>query len=232
MASVTVERLAMAQARILYATDSTSENSTLPIGAQDELLAETCADACQLLGDWLVSGWFQQAQPEAEGLLADALPTSAQFTKFLGPIFASELQRISERGIQIDVGQLEQARAGVAALARRHRRLKPADLFPVAEKRVQALTREVCQAASLMKKAPAASRHKARRALKKVAAFLPTVALTVGGAMLSAGPAQMEQSVSAWVHDAAQVVVVYHLADLAQPGIRISPPSAGPRVGA
>jgi hypothetical protein len=230
MTSVTVERLATVQARVLYATHSTSPDSTLPVGRQDELLAETCAEVCRLFGDWLASGWFQQGLPEAGGLLADALPTPAQFTQFLGPIFASELQRIREHGIQIDLGQLEHARAGVAALARRHRRMRPADLFQVAEDRVQALTREVCQAASAMKRAPVASRHTARRVLKKVAAFLPTVALTVGGAMLGVGPHQMEQSVSTWTHDAARVVVVYQLAELAQPTVRISPPSAGPRI--
>ncbi len=73
-------------------------------------------------------------------------------------------------------------------------------------------------------------RRKAQRALKKVRNVLPTLALTVAGAMLGAGPHQVAQSVSAWGHEAARVVVVYHIADLAQPAVRITPPRSGPQV--
>jgi hypothetical protein len=230
MASVTVERVAAVQADILDALLKTSAGSTLPAAEQDRLLAQGCAEACDLLGDWLVSGWFGQAHPADDPLLAAAVPSAEQFATFLGPIFADALDRIARSGVEISRTQLEQARGGVAALVRRHRRMKRAELSEVAEKRVQDLTSEVCRAASQMKKAPAAFRHRTQRTLKKIAALLPTVALTVAGAMLSVGPHQMEQSVTTWAHDAAQVVVVYQLADLAQPGIRISPPSPGPRI--
>ena len=231
MASVTVERVAAVQARILDALLKTSPHSTLPASEQDRLLAQSCAEACDLLGDWLISGWFERARPAADSLLAAAVPGPEQFAAFLGPVFADTLDRIARCGVEVTRAQLDQARDGVAALARRHRRFKQAALYEVAEKRVQDLTSEVCRAASQLKQAPAAFRSRAQRTLKKVAAFLPTVALTVGGAMLGVGPHQMEQSVSEWAHDAARVVVVYHLADLAQPNLSISPPSAGPRVG-
>jgi hypothetical protein len=231
MASVTVERVAAVQADILDAVLKTSAHSTLPAHEQDQLLAQSCAEACDLLGDWLISGWFGQARPADDPLLAASVPSPEQFATLLGPAFADALDRIARSGVEITRAQLGQARDGVAALARRHRRMKRADLFAVAEQRVQDLTSEVCRASAQMKKAPAAFRSRAQRTLKKIAAFLPTVALTVGGAMLGVGPQQMEQSVSTWAHDAARVVVVYQLADLAQPGIRISSPSAGPRVG-
>jgi RNase P/RNase MRP subunit POP5 len=230
MASVTMDRVARVQSDILDAVVRTSPHSTLPARDQEQLLAQSCAEACDLLGDWLTSGWFQRARPADDVLLAEEVPGPEQFAAFLGPILGDTLDRIARGGVEVTRAQLEQARDGVAALSRRHRRLKRAGLYEVAERRVQDLTSEVCRAAGQMKKAPAAFRSRARRALKKVAAFLPAVALTVGGAMLGVGPHQMEQSVSGWAHDAARVVVVYHLAELAQPGVRISPPSVGPQL--
>jgi hypothetical protein len=231
MTRVTVERVAAVQSGILDAVLKTSPRSVLSRDEQDQLLAQMCAEACDLLGDWLISDWFQEARPSADSLLAAAVPGPDQFAALLGPVFGDALARLAQRGVEVTYAQLEQARNGVAALARRHRRMKRADLIEVAQHRVQDLTSEVCRAASQMKRAPAAFRSRTKRTLKKVAAFLPTVALTMGAAMLGVGPHQMELSVSEWIHDAAQVVVVYHLADLAQPGIRISPPATGPRVG-
>jgi len=234
MASVTVERVAAVRRDILDALLKTSPGSTLPAAEQDRLLAQSCVEACHLLRDWLESGWFAQARSASGGLLAAAVPTAAQFAEFLDPAFTDTLRRIATYGIPIEVAALERARAEVEALARRHLRSTRNQLFGAAQTRVADLRDEVCQAAPRIQKSPTAYRHRTQRELKKVAAFLPTVALTLGGAMLGVGPHQMEQSVSAWAHDAAQVVVAYQLAELAQPGIaislptaRISPPDAG-----
>jgi hypothetical protein len=240
MGSVTIDRVAMVQADILGATLQTSSGSTLSAPEQDRLLAQGCAEACDLLRDWLASGWFGQLRPAGDGLLADAVPTTEQFTQFLGPIFGDALTRAARAGIEIDPSSLQDARAKVAGLARRHRRMRRPDLVRAAEERVGTLRDEVCRAAAQLKKivadgsdtgpAGAAWRQKAQRTLKKVAAFLPTVALTVAGAMLSAGPHEMAHSVSEWAHEAATVVVVCHIADLAQPAVRIAPPRSGPLV--
>ncbi|HEY2520895.1 MAG TPA: hypothetical protein VGJ19_12330 [Streptosporangiaceae bacterium] len=234
MASVTMDRVAAVQADILDAILKTSADSKLPVPEQDRLLAQSCTEACDLLRDWLVSGWFERTRPKSDRSLAATVPTPDQFAEFLGPVFTDALQRIGRYGIDIDLAQLEQARAGVAALAQRHRGSTRNQLFYTAQTRVAGLRDEVCKAAARIQKSPTAYRHRTQRELKKVAAFMPAVALTLGGAMLGVGPHQMEQSVSAWAHDAAQVVVAYQLAELAQPGIaislptaHISPPSAG-----
>ncbi|MGA2829794.1 MAG: hypothetical protein ABSF03_27205 [Streptosporangiaceae bacterium] len=237
---MTIDRVAMVQAHILDAILKTSGNSALPGPEQDRLLAQSCAEACDLLGDWLGSGWFRRARPADDGLLADAAPTAGQFAEFLGPIFEDALTRAAQAGVTIDVSDLQDARAKVAGLARRYRRMRSRELCAAAEGRVGALRDEVCQAATQLREmlqtadeqGPRAerSRHKARRALQKVKGLLPAVALTVAGAMLGVGPHQMAQSVSEWGHDAARVVAVYHIADLAQPTVRMAPPRIGPQV--
>jgi hypothetical protein len=171
MASVTVERVAAVQADILDALLKTSSRSTLTVRQQDQLLAQSCAEACDLLGDWLISGWFAQEGPGGDPLLAGSVPSPEQFAAFLGATFADALDRIARCGVEVTRAQLEQARDGVAALARRHRRMKRTDLFEAAEKRVQDLTSEVCRAASQLNKTPAAFRNRAQRILKKIAAF-------------------------------------------------------------
>ena len=240
MGSVTIERVARIQAEILDATLRTSGTSPLSLPEQNRLLAVSCAEACDLLGDWLASGWFGRLKPADDGLLADAVPTAEQFAQFLGPSFGDALARTAQAGIEIDPACLQDARAKVAGLARRHRRMKRQDLFRAAGDRVGTLRDEVCGAAAELKKiagdgsdpgsAGSFWRQKAQRALKKVVALLPTVALTVAGAMLATGPHEMAHSVSEWAHDAATVVVVHHIADLAQPTVRIAPPRSGPVV--
>ena len=233
MDQVTVERVAMVQAHILDATLKTSADSTLSPPEQNRLLAQGCAEACGLLRDWLGSGWFGQVRPTDDGLLAEAVPTAEQFTQFLGPIFEDALSHAARAGITIDTSSLQDARVNVAALARRYRRMKRRELFDAAEERVSALRDEVCQVATqLLSPGSRAEqlRHKARRALKKVRHFLSVLVLTMAGAMLGVGPHQMAQNVSEWGHEAASVVLVYHVAELAQPTVRVAPPRVGPQV--
>ncbi len=118
MDRVTVERIARVQAHILEATLSTSENSTLAGPEQDGLLAQSCAEACDLLRDWLESGWFSQVRPSDDGLLAEVVPTAEQFSQFLGPVFEDALSHAAQAGIPVDTSGLQDARAKVAGLAR------------------------------------------------------------------------------------------------------------------
>jgi hypothetical protein len=238
MASVTVDRVAAVQGGIRDTLLVTSPHSALPAEEQDRRLAQSCAETCDLLQDWLDSGWFAEQRPAGDRLLAETVPGPEEFARFLGPPFADTLAWLEQRGLEVTAAQLARARAGVAALARRHRRMRRTELREVAEVRVRTLAREVCQAAAQLREIalagtsdePAAPtwRHKAQRALKKAAAALPSIALSLTLSMLGAGPHQMEQSVSAWAHDAAaEVVVLYHVAELAQPTARISPPETG-----
>jgi hypothetical protein len=233
MASVTVDRVAAVQAGIRDALLVTSPHSTLPPGAQDQRLAQSCAETCDLLQDWLDSGWFAGPPAAGDELLAETVPGPKQFARFLGPPFADTLAWLARGGIEVTPDQLEQARVGVAALAR-HRGMRRAELRAAAEARVRALAQDVCQAATQLGKISAAGtgdepaghvwRHRAQRALTKAAQTLGPIALSL---VLTAGPGQVEHSVSAWAHDAAtEAVVLYHLAELAQPGARLSPPEA------
>jgi hypothetical protein len=234
MASVTVGRVAAVQAGIRDTLLVTSPRSTLLPGEQDRRLAQSCAETCDLLQDWLASGWFAEPPPPGDDLLAETVPGPGQFARFLGPPFADTLAWLARCGIEVSPAQLEQARAGVAELAQRHRRMRRAELREVAEARVRTLAREVCQAATQLREISSAGtsaepagqawRHRAQRALKTVAAALPPIALSL---VLSAGPHQVEQSISAWAHDAAtEVVMLYHVAELAEPGAQLSPPEA------
>lgn len=240
MDQVTIERVAMVQAHILDATLKTSADSTLSAPEQDRLLAQSCAEACGLLRDWLGSGWFGQVRPTDDRPLAEAVPTAEQFTRFLGPIFENALSHAAQAGITIDTSALQDARVKVAALARRYRRMKRRELFDAAEERVSALRDEVCQVATRLgnmlqageEPGPRAEqlRHRARRALTTVRNFLPALALAMAGAMLGVGPHQMAQNVSEWGHEAASVVLVHHVAELARPTVRVAPPRMGPQV--
>jgi hypothetical protein len=160
------------------------------------------------------------------------VPSAEQLAGFLGPQLADTLDRC---GMTIDPAQLEQARAGVAALARRHRRTKRAQLRAAAAERVRALAGEVCQAAAQLRNAAQAGtsdeaaartwRQRAEGALRKAAAALPAIALSL---VFGVSPPQLEQNVSAWARDAAaEVVLMYHAAELAQPGLAISLPGPG-----
>ena len=117
MDRVTVERIARVQAHILDATLSTSGNSTLSGPEQDGLLAQSCAEACDLLRDWLESGWFSQVRPSGDGLLAGGVPTAEQFSQFLGPVFEDALSHAPQAGVPVDTSGLQDARAKVAGLA-------------------------------------------------------------------------------------------------------------------
>ena len=57
MTSVTAERIAAVQAHITEAVTRTSAGSTLPRQEQDMLMAQSCAEACDLLKDWLDDPW-------------------------------------------------------------------------------------------------------------------------------------------------------------------------------
>jgi hypothetical protein len=234
MASVTVDRVVAVQASIRDTLVMTSAHSTLPAGDQDRRLAQTCAETCDLLQDWLDSGWFAEQRSAGDGLLAETVPSAEQFARFLGPPFADTLAWLGRCGVEVTPAQLEQARAGVAELARRHRRMRRAELRQIAEARVRPLARSVCQAAAQLRKISTAGtnaepagqswRRRAERALKTAAAALPTIALSV---VLSAGPPQVEHSVSAWAHDvAAEAVALYHLIEVTGPTAQVSPPSA------
>ena len=69
-------------------------------------------------------------------------------------------------------------------------------------------------------------RKKARRLLAKVPGVLLSLTLAMGGA----SPHDMEQHIPEWGHEAVKVLVVHHIAETAQPEVKLAPPRLGPRV--
>lgn len=244
---------------IYSALAKTSPSSTLPPAEQDALLAQACAEACDVLGRWLASTSWEALRPSALAgprPLAEAVASWEQMRPFLSPV-RDALHRVS--AAERDAGAPPDPGAYVDGLiksatytARRQRRLTRQDLYQEADVRLRNLREQSCQVASDFK-ADAAQRARAgaeaaarrdgdekrhaRRALaRKVLGTVATTLLTLTLAMASASPAAVRSNMPAWGHDAAQVVasaevlLVHNVAHAAAPGVSIAPPRLGPRV--
>ncbi len=234
MPSVTVERIALVQAHIGEAVTRTSASSTLPGPEQDRLLAQGCAEACDLLKDWLADAWWDQARPASDIPIRDLVPTQKELASFLGPALKDALARASQGGVVVPESLVDEAREKVAATARRFPRMGRQQLFSQAADRVKSLQAEVCGLASQIGDAsrPAGSpawRRKARKALGKVRGLLLAVTLAMAGA----GPHAVAHNAVEWgdaTVRAVEVITVHYIADRAEPGLRVAPPYSGPRI--
>jgi hypothetical protein len=146
--SVTIDRIAAVHADVVEAVVRTTSSSPLPASEQDELLARSCAEACDLLQDWLADHWWEQTRPAHDRPVKDYVPTQKEFAKFLGPMLKDSLVRARQSGITIDDSLVDQAREKVAATARRFPRMGCDQLFDEARTRVTALQHEVCGVAA------------------------------------------------------------------------------------
>jgi hypothetical protein len=237
--SVTIDRIAAVHADVVEAVIRTTTSSPLTASEQDKLLARSCAEACDLLQDWLADHWWEQTRPTSDRPVKDYVPTQKEFAKFLGPMLKDAMLRAGQSGLAIDESLVDQAREKVAATARRFPRMGCQQLFDEARTRVTALRQEVCGVAaqfrSLADQAePADStrlgawRRRARKALGKVSGVLLAVALAMAGA----SPHVAMRDAAAWEQAAAhatEVITVHHLAYSAEPGVHIAP-RAGPRM--
>ena len=73
MAAVTPQRLTAVYAGVNDVLARTSESSPLPGAEQDRLLADACAEVCDLLKDWLTSEDWRRMRPRPEVRVADAI---------------------------------------------------------------------------------------------------------------------------------------------------------------
>jgi hypothetical protein len=226
---VTIDRVAAVHAHISEAVVRSTASSTLSPREQEKLLAQSCAEACDLLGDWLNDDPWWLGQRPSDGTIADAVPDQQHFVRFLGPMFADALSMASSRGLAVPASYLDDARRRVAETARRHAAMTRADLFETARRRVHALRTEVCSLAQDLRTS-SSRRHRALRVLRNVQQLLVSIALPVVLAMAAAGPHQVSQDISAWAHDAASVLVIHEVAHQAQPNLQIVPPHPGPRL--
>jgi hypothetical protein len=222
----------------------TTEDSTLPEEEQNALLAQACVEACDVLGRWVKSQSWEKLRESGEGTVADVIPDLKRVRPFLDPL-KETLNRISEEGRKghraPDIGDAEKhidrAIAAVGYTGRRYRRLSQIQLFDQATQRVNQLRDSVCELAREFKKdldrhaddqqKRAKRKKRAWILLKKVAPVLLTVSLAMAGA----SPAAMRQNIPEWGHDAVKVLLVHHVAETAQPSVRIAPPHVGPHLG-
>ena len=228
--SVTVERIAAVQAHIAEAVTRSSASSTLPEREQNELLAQSCAEACDLLKDWLADSWWNRTRPSSDTPIKDLLPTQKEFANFLGPVFKASLARASQGGVHIPESLVDEAREKVRATARRFPRMGRQQLFRQAADRVRSLQEEVCRLASATRPASGpAWRRKVRKVLGKVNGVLLAVTLAMAGA----GPHAAAQNAAEWSHAAVravEVITVHYIADRAEPSLQVAPPYSGPQI--
>lgn len=243
MAAVTRERMTRVLVHVTDAVLQTTERSTLSGPAQDTLLAQACAESCDLFTDWLASEHWKQARPgNRTARVAAALPQGEDYARVLDPMLADMLVRgalPTDDMAANAAGLVVSAREAVQRMAQKHPRWLQPELYHEADSRVRALKADVCALASSLKsnlgqdedahkRTKEARRRRARTALKSTFAVIPALVLT----MLSATPAQMDASVHAWSRDAALVVSTYLIAHQAQPDVEIGPPGlSGPELG-
>jgi hypothetical protein len=230
---ITIDRIARVQTDVVDAMTKTSASSTLSEQQQNELLAQGCAEACELLKDWLADSWWDRRVADVP--LKEYVPTQKEFEKFLGPELKASLTRASQCGISIPESRVDslvnEARQKVADTVRRFPRMRSPQLFSQAEERVRLLQKEVCRLASQIGSTAhpppgPAWRRKARKALGKV----PGVLLAIALAMASAGPHAVFQNAAEWGQAAVrsvEVITVHYLADRAEPSVDVAPSRPG-----
>jgi hypothetical protein len=227
--------IAAVQRHIYDALAKTMPGSTLPEEEQDMLLAQACAEACGILGDWTSSSYWAEYAPSGRKPIAEITADLERVKPFLEPL-RETIDRISKQpgapGIGDSVRYIDEMISTARHTARRHRRMTGEELYKVARERLDALQDGVCKIASDFRKGGDATKRAKRRSLaRKILPVIASVLLSVGLAMASAGPSAVRQNIPQWGHDAVQVLVVHHVAHTAAPTVRIAPPHAGPHVG-
>jgi hypothetical protein len=232
MATVTVERIAALQASIAATINQTSDHSTLPELDQVRLLAQSCAETCDLLGDWLDSREWAGACPKDDRPVEDYVLDQKEFERVLGPMLKDAMARASRHGLKVPPEFVDEARAAVAAAARR-RPMKSKKLFRDATDSVSKLQKEVCALAKDLRTpttANPAKQRRARNALTRVRGLLLPLVIPLIFGLAGAGPSQAAHNLSEWGHEAVKVIAIQHIADSAQPSLGVEPPRAGPRL--
>jgi hypothetical protein len=209
----------------------------LPAEKQDELLAQACAEACDILDRWVNGPVWEGLRPAARGPIADVIPDWQRVRPFLEPLGAT-LSRLSERrpgtSESPEIGDpeayIDQLIKQAEATARHYRRFDRDELFRQATDRIKVLRSSVCGAAADFAKGTKTRvrrRALARSALKAAGSFLLSAALILGGVT----PQVLAHDVPQWGHEAVKVLFVHHAAQAAQPDVRIAPPDIGPHPG-
>ena len=110
------------QRHIYDALAQTSERSTLPGAEQDRLLAQACAEACDVLTNWLASPEWAALCPSGRGPIADAIPEWERVKPFLDPLkqtLAAIVERQKDLPVVREIGDPARYVDGIIAAAGR-----------------------------------------------------------------------------------------------------------------
>jgi hypothetical protein len=244
--SISPERLDAALRDVNDALVRTAPSSVLPEDEQDTLLAQACAEACDVLGDWLTSPSWQQLSPSGESgsrPVADSVADFERLRPYLTPV-TEAVTRVARRppcargapGIEDPAAYVDNLISGARLTGRRQRKLDLRQLYASADSRLQALRAQACAIASgfragTEKQATDAERTARRRHVRAVLLKVAGVLFTVSVALASVSPGAAAQNIPQWGHDAIAVLFVHQVAHTAAPTVSIAPPRLGPRPG-
>jgi hypothetical protein len=234
----TPEEIARVHVRVAEAVTRTADESTLPAAEQDRLLADACHEACGLLVSWLASLDWKQMRPKPSAQVV--VITREDYLTFLDEGLTDALIRAGLPW-HAAASLVNDARVAIERTAGHHLPSAQRDLYRDADERLRDLRGEVCTLAVALKAAvsedaksagegksddrASALRRSARAALKLLNALLPALIV----AMVTVTPGQVETAVSAWGHDAFQVVATCLIAEQVQLHVQIEPPQpSGP----
>jgi hypothetical protein len=236
---ISADMIEAVQRHIYDALAQTSERSILPDEEQDRLLAQVCAEACAVLASWLDSPEWETLRPSGRDPIADAIPEWERVRPFMDPLretLAAIMQRQQDLPSAQEIGDpaayINRVLTTAEQTARRFRRYNRQELFETAADRLKRLRDDVCALAGdfagglKSKEKSAERRKKARRLLAKVPGVLLSLTLAMGGT----SPHDMVQHFPEWGHEAVKVLVVHHIAETAQPEVKLAPPRLGPRM--
>jgi hypothetical protein len=186
-------------------------------------------------------------------LFADALDRSAAALAARGHGPAPGAAADPAAGLTAARAEAAELLKRAAATGRRLPRLRRGQVIEVAAQRIGMLRDEACQLTAQLRAAreqdarqqdagpagagragDAAAQARRARLRRGAVATLKRAGVFFLGLMVSlsvsvAGPQQAGANLSAWTHG-VEVVVAHDLAALAQPGLAVSPPSAGPHL--
>jgi hypothetical protein len=226
--------------RIYDVLTQTSDESPLPEADKDKLLALACGAACDVLSRWVGSPGWKAMCDSGTATVADVIPDLKRVRPFLDPL-KETLSRIEAEGrcrpgvpeIGDATEQIDRAIAATEYTGRRYRRFSQGQLFDLATRRVKQLQENVCKIAGEFKRnfEDQQEREKRRKKARSVLGTVATVLLSVSLTMAGTNPTAVRQDIPQWVHDVSNVLLVHHVAQTAQPNVRIAPPHAGPHVG-
>lgn len=230
MATLTHERIKLVINHLTTAITAASGNQ-LPV-AEQRRLAQACCEAGDLLRDWQAGDRWKQVRRASQWRVRDTFlvpggfapagpaPAGASLSQSVDVLLTTMLNKAAppvRSGITLDL--VGAARAAVEAETRINGHWRQVDLCRDAEIRLGNLQLQICElAASLRSIAPGSRRGRMARirAVRLLAGAREVARIMLVLPVLSAGPAPAGDVAGSCLYDAARVVALFLLGDLAQ----------------